>query len=565
MRGLFLTLISLLALFAAQWWMAERQDGAIYHGELHDSDSYMRLVRVGQLIESGDWHDHQIPRANAPHGHSLHWSRPLDALLLAGAAMLAPSLGWTAGLHQAGVWISPVLHIFTLLALLWAARPLLPASGLMCLGLLLPLQLYLGYQFAPGRPDHHGLILLLFVLAMGAQIRLLTEQKLRWAAALGISLGLLVWVSVEGLLAATLALAILILHWFRNGQKSAGLGLVTAAGTAMVSILAVLAEHPSGDFLMIKYDQISIVYTVFFMLFMIAFAIAAWAPARWIGIIAFAAVPAMHIVLFPGIIRGPLAGQDPAFAVAIFNYAGETDAIITIRDMLLHLGPALLAVPYGLWRLRRADDPWPWGLLTAGLAIYLPLAIMQMRWAPYVALLALPGYCAILLEILKRFSAKAGMIQVFGGALAQTAVILIFAFGFLLLSAQMPSADRAGIKCPQDAMARHLAERFPRQQRILSYMTIGPAILYRSPHEVIATPYFRNAQGGLDTLRFFRAKDVTAAFEIADRRQIDLVLTCPADRESRLYGTGQPRPIWLKPLPLPAELDQWYRLYRVLL
>ena len=90
MRGALLLIVSLMALLTAQWWLAERHDGAYLEGELHDSNSYMRLVRVRNLIEGGDWHDHTIARANAPHGHTLHWSRPLDALLLAGSASMAP-------------------------------------------------------------------------------------------------------------------------------------------------------------------------------------------------------------------------------------------------------------------------------------------------------------------------------------------------------------------------------------------------------------------------------------------------------------------------------------------
>ena len=43
----FISVLTLLAtLLAAQVWMAERNDGAVFRGELFDSDSYMRLVRV---------------------------------------------------------------------------------------------------------------------------------------------------------------------------------------------------------------------------------------------------------------------------------------------------------------------------------------------------------------------------------------------------------------------------------------------------------------------------------------------------------------------------------------
>ena len=124
MGAIALRFISVLTLLAAQVWMAERNDGAVFRGELFDSDSYMRLVRVRNLMAGGDWHDRTIPRANAPYGHSLHWTRPLDVLLVAGATMLTPILGTANGLHQAGVWLSPLLHLETLSALFgWRQRP----------------------------------------------------------------------------------------------------------------------------------------------------------------------------------------------------------------------------------------------------------------------------------------------------------------------------------------------------------------------------------------------------------------------------------------------------------
>lgn len=49
---------------------------------------------------------------------------------------------------------------------------------------------------------------------------------------------------------------------------------------------------------------------------------------------------------------------------------------------------------------------------------------------------------------------------------------------------------------------------------------------------------------------------------IAKARRIDLVLRCPADRESRIYAAGFNAPTWLRPLELPRAVSEW-RLYRV--
>lgn len=41
--------------------------------ELTDTDTYMRLVRVEQLAETGNWYNSVIERSNYPDGDELHW------------------------------------------------------------------------------------------------------------------------------------------------------------------------------------------------------------------------------------------------------------------------------------------------------------------------------------------------------------------------------------------------------------------------------------------------------------------------------------------------------------
>jgi hypothetical protein len=115
-----------------------------------------------------------------------------------------------------------------------------------------------------------------------------------------------------------------------------------------------------------------------------------------------------------------------------------------------------------------------------------------------------------------------------------------------------------------------------RGMRVMSYMTLAPAILYRSRHEVIATPYHRNASAGLDTHAVFSARGAVDAKAIVDRRGVSHVLICVDDSETRIYlpnEAGVPAlidylaidmpPDWLRPLTLPGDLAASYRLYEV--
>ena len=76
-----------------------------------------------------------------------------------------------------------------------------------------------------------------------------------------------------------------------------------------------------------------------------------------------------------------------------------------------------------------------------------------------------------------------------------------------------------------------------RPQNILNFNYSGPELLYRSHHNVVATPYHRNTAGIADTIRFLRGKSDGPAKALAQKRQIDLALICPADPEASNYRT----------------------------
>ena len=68
-------------------------------------------------------------KSNAPFGEPLHWSRPFDVLLLAGAIPLSVFVDFETALFAWGVVLSPVLLIFALIELNWATRVILSKDG----------------------------------------------------------------------------------------------------------------------------------------------------------------------------------------------------------------------------------------------------------------------------------------------------------------------------------------------------------------------------------------------------------------------------------------------------
>ena len=94
-------------------------------GELIGTDGYVRLTRVTDLYETGDWYHPAPMKTNTPYGDTSHWTRPFDVVLLAGAIPLSKWVGFESSLFAWGVAISPVLLALTLIALHWAVKVLL--------------------------------------------------------------------------------------------------------------------------------------------------------------------------------------------------------------------------------------------------------------------------------------------------------------------------------------------------------------------------------------------------------------------------------------------------------
>jgi hypothetical protein len=239
----------------------------VLDGSLADSDAYMRLTRVLHLHDGGAWFDPREPRVNPPFGHIQHWTRPLDALLLAGAWLLEPLLGFARALHVWGVLISPVLLGLALAAIAWAAAPALDRDTrlLACL-VLLTQPTVLAYT-SVGRPDHHSLLLLLAVTLIGLTARLAATPGDRRAALLaGAIAGVGIWISPEAMTFIGVSLTALGLFWLAGtvGLARANRDYLLAAAAALAGGL--LLERGSAELFALESDRLSIVHVLLFAL-----------------------------------------------------------------------------------------------------------------------------------------------------------------------------------------------------------------------------------------------------------------------------------------------------------
>jgi len=570
---------------------------AVLDGYLPGQDSYMRLVRVEELHRTGAWFDGTIPRSNWPYGEVLHWTRPADVLMLSGALLLEPVLGFRQALYWWGSATAPLLHMATALALAWMVAPRFDRARQFLVVLLFLLQIAVWQYGVFGRTDHHMFILLAFVLALGGALRTMAgPPRLRVCLLAGGLAGFALWLTVENLLVLAVIFAAFSLRWLLDGAGSAKRYLWHALGLLAVVALALVVERPPADWLAVEYDRISVVHLLMAFLAAGFWAVAAALETRGradgvrpraaIAALGAASAAGIMALVFPGFFAGPLEEVGDQLWPVMFSVVAEFQPLMprSLADLgivFLYLGSALIAVPYLVyrtWRARGANLTDLWLLIGLGLLVYLTMSLAIGRFSPFAAILLGLVLADLVARLLDRMSAAASAI----GRLAVAGLLVGVLFGPMAAGGILgrlfaPSPAQAGVAyCPMDVLIDELNRPDivgPGMHAVLTTPNFGPMILYLTKHAVVPTFYQRNVAGLLDAFAIYSATDGREARRLVDERGIDLVVVCirratytnkadgPGTLDSRLRS-GQP-PEWLQPLQLSEPAAGLYRIYRV--
>jgi hypothetical protein len=592
----------------------------ILDGALADSDAYMRLARVLHLHDGGAWFDPREPRINPPEGHVQHWTRALDALLLAGAWLLQPFFGFERALHLWGVLISPALLALAVGALAWAAASALDRDSRLLACLVLLTQPSVLAYTSVGRPDHHSLLLLLALVLIGLTARLAAAPQDRRAGCLaGAIAALSIWVSPEAMTFVAVSLATLGLFWVCGTPELARTQRAYLTSTAAVLVLALVVERGPTGLLAAESDRLSIVHVVLFALIAAfwtmvgraeragdpggasapthrgAAASCAGFPAPaavirrlLVAAVGVVAIAALMLLCFPDLRHGPLGTVDPLYARIRLHNIVEIQPLLppdwlsldrlgaAIGRVIRVLGIALFAVPFlGLLLLRTTGAAWRfWATVAVALLAFLPLAFYQVRWASYAEAFLVWPYAAAIAWALSQLTPTAGR----AGVLLRQLTILAGLFWPLLLAAALPqqAIESAGRACPVDRLAAVLNRAATAPRTLLAYADYGSELLYRTPHRVLSIPNHRPQPGFAATYRILTATDEAAASAELTRFGVDWILLCPSATERALFAVpdaARPTlyqrlvegaaPPWLQPLPLEGDLATEARLFEV--
>lgn len=563
--------------------------------ELFDPDCYMRLVRVEQLNENQNWFDNVIHRSNTPMGETLHWTRLLDIILLAGAYLGAPLVGFKTALFWWGVLVSPVLQLISLPALYWAAWPIFRQNNGLRLCLLFLGQAGIWSYYYIGRPDHHSLLLFLFIVFLGFAIRMViwpNQRRYAWWA--GLTTATAIWVSVESLTVAVMAMATLTILWLtqrRDHEQYAQQSFSFCVALLGGCIVYLFVERPLFSIMAVEYDRISVAHIVLFLIPCIFWVImrrvwlvgAGW---RW-GAVVFLAVTGAAVIkfMFPAFFHGPYAAVDPRIVPLWLNTVKEVQPLLAVTPaglvkLILLLGPAIVAIPYMLAAIARGttldrDEV----LLTTGIIIFVPLSLYQLRWSAYaetVLLFPVVMLLNVVVDGLDLIVKKSGL-----RAFARVMVTLLFCVGFFVVGTLLTPAE---LKAEQTAHTITPAVEFlndpqglgASSKTILADMDFGPEILYRTRHKVIATPYHRNGAGIMFVYEVMTAPTDAEALSLLKERAVDVVLLYPSSSEKVFFlnttnnDTFYKRllagqyPVWLKPANVPVDLVDKIKVFEVI-
>jgi asparagine N-glycosylation enzyme membrane subunit Stt3 len=576
----------------------------VFHGAQLDPDGYMRLVRVDQLMRSGGWYNDMIARSNWPFGESHHWTRPLDVVILVVMMPLRAFIDGARALATAGAIVSPLAHLALCAAAVWVVFPLVRGpERFLAMPAVLAQPLVFAYGKL-GRADHHILIFLLFTIALGAWIRALLEPSRRgYAVAAGAVTGLGIWVGPEMMLPLALLFLGGALAWILRGPRLAAINFRLAAGLAVAIAAAIMIERHPSEWLAVEFDKVSIAHLHVSLLALLFWWLAARygnrqtpqdSHDRWRVRAALAAVGAtvaggLTLLAHPRFFRGPWVDVDPAVIDVWLQHVSELQPLFPGpgRDaggFVAALGAGFVALAALVIWLRRETDPGRrtvWLLLLASLLVDLPLASAQLRFAPYVGIVAAIAVIELLRRGLDRVERR------FSGTrlvLIRVALILALLLGPAIVGRAIParaaSADDAATDtaaaCDLAALSVVLNDREglgSRPRTIAAFIDFGPELLYRTSHRVLAGPYHRNRDGILATHQLLTTGDAQLTRSVIRERDIDLVLLCPtADQD--YFGVGADGSLYqrlvrgdvpegMRPIGLPTALAS-FSLFEVM-
>lgn len=578
-------------LFAYGLYLLWPAGAAVNSGGFIGPDSYTRILMVQQTVAGGDWFDPVLQRFNAPFGMAMHWTKPMDAAILA----LAYPVHWVTGqelvgaVAWSGYWVSPLIGGGVLVAIAITLHRYGAAGAWVLMPILLITQPALTVQMALGRPDHHALQLLCMaaMLAAFALIGKKTAQICGLLAAIAVVLA--VWISPEGLIQATFAVGFLVLaFWWVRDVAYHDAARWFAIAVLVIAPFALAAERGlefvwQGDPQRFSWLQVLFLYLCAsgILLVLRLGDIAEYSWKRW-GILIGFALAAIAVAVGSGAVEfSHKAYIDERTRDLLFDtnrefqpMLGGASEIGQIIHHLFGLAMGLLLTAGLVWR--RGIDRSTQATLALGCAVlvfYGVLALfVSIRWVGYAQIVGLAAMALILHLAMSRIPS----------VVLKTACclgLIVMPLSGLVAKSADASKSTKERECAWPELGRMIAEREGalggggKRWTILAPIFRGPETAWYAQANIVAGPYGQ-PEPLLDTFEAFSRESDERLASLVKRRAIDWVVVCAwDDGEYAAVGDGSVHdrlqkgaefPDWLNPVQIESpESDNGLRLYRV--
>ena len=539
---------------------------------LGDPDDAVRLVTVRELLAGAPWFDTTLPRIGAPEPLLSHWSRLIDAPLVALIGALSPLVGRDgAELATRVVWPGLLFFTLALVVAREAQRRAGPVAAAFAVFLVITSATALA-QFRPGRIDHHNAQILCAVAGLLFLARSWDDRRAGWTAGALLGLGLAIGYEAMALVVPALAIAALAAIW--HPHQGAGVGRAATAATAVLFAALALTLPPVRWF-DVRCDALSANLAI----------LAAYATAGlWAAMsgsarrtVRFAimgasgvAGSAVYAALEPACLAGPFGQINSALKPVWLDYVIETKSILWLAAS--HPATALAAVAFvfagaaaqiALWR-RRPDTSA--ALAAAFVVLAALLGCWQLKLLPYAGWLAAVPLAVWAAELSGTASLSAPLMRVAAIVLLSQATLDA---GFNALASPFHRSAEPGTTAVESADPRRPCFRSTNVRRLAALppglvaadIDLGPYIVALSPHRVVAAPYHRLEKGILANHAVLRGTPDQALLQMR-ALGVNYVAIC-ADRVAgersahandnslRARLLGDERPQFLDELELP--------------
>lgn len=517
-------------------------------GLLPGNDDFMRLQQIRDLLAGQSWFDVSQSRMVSPEGGAMHWSRLPDLPVALLILLLSPFLGAPLA-ESVSVTVWPIfLAAGALYLIAVIVRKLdLPVLSQACALAFFLAPASLG-NFAPGRIDHHGLLIVLTLAGFAFMVS--TTRSARSALLMGVTLVVLAATALEGLIYAVVLIGLLGISWIVVGHRESV--RMTIVGTVLVASAPLTFALDAPGFLRpASYcDAYSVPHMSALMFggcLLIGLGVFA---SRLIdvrsrlafGVAAGLATLCLFAVVPPGCFGDPYAALPPSVREMWLQNVSEAQGLSKVfaSDLSLAIsrfGFLAVALIAALVLLLRADPSsrLPRALLCVALVAMAILSAWQIRGASFGTAFASIAAGGLIGQLLLDWRKERGAPR---AAIAFAGVLLLPPANWALIGARLEgqsisnAVPAASATCRDPKFYRDIDDG--PMLTIFAPVDLGTTILVHTNHNVFAGPYHRNPQG-IETIGTVFSGTVPEARTELARLQADHVLFCANLSETNHY------------------------------